>query len=213
MERVAGVNRRYETLRIVLERTRESQDYALGRRHRTEIQELEQLEAIFGATASLENDLASEREQIIMTTNRQLQHFQEAHAIVLVDMVGRHRRDQDHFMLNANEAALVDLMEVQNLERSALKRMQEVEMWKWRNRGAFKLRLFEEDAKERRKFRSEEMKGLKFQAMKIRRQHFADCKWFDTVWEDRRQMLEEDRERMIQSGADTPADDTRHQQA
>ncbi|KAL9038691.1 MAG: hypothetical protein Q9214_005179, partial [Letrouitia sp. 1 TL-2023] len=209
-ERVAAIGRHYERLRDAMERVRLHQERTLRLHLETRMQELEQKMVAFCAMA-MEEKFAVERASIVDETNQQLLDLQQRHATVLVQTVGRHRKDQDSCLLglpldnDSDTAAVLEpLLVAQELEHATLRSMQTAEIKKWRRRGALRLQVFDQEAETRRRECEEERKRLGAAKTAAERETAAGWKWFERVWDRRVAMLEEDEGRMVKKGADPP---------
>lgn len=209
-ERVAAIERHYEGLRDAMARVRLHQERALRLRSETRMQELEQKMVAFCAMA-MEDKFAIERARIVDETDRQLLKLQQRHATVLVQTVGRHRRDQDACLLglpldnDSDTAAVLEpLLVAQELEHATLRSMQTAEVKKWRRRGTLRLRIFDREAKTRRRECGEERERLRKAKTAAEGEIGAMWKWFDRVWDRRVAMLDEDEGWMVRRGAEAP---------
>lgn len=209
-ERVAAIGRHYERLRDAMGRVRLHQEQTVRLRSETRMQELEQKMVAFCAMA-MEEKYAAERASIVDETDRQLLELQQRHATVLVQTVGRHRRDQDSCLLglpldnDSDTAAVLEpLLVAQELEHATLRSMQTAEIKKWRRRGALRLWAFDQEAETRRRECGEERERLGKAKTAAEGETAAGWKWFERVWDRRVAMLDEDEGRMVKLGADAP---------
>ena len=216
-ERLDGIQRLFETLRIQMTRVRKEQSEAIDKRHKAELAEIVKPEApaIYGGLAFGEAHVTSMRAKMASSTEIKVQDLQRKHAKELVETISRHRQDEDNFLLKTYPPAVKDaefrkeavhelLLSAQQLERTTLKSQHIHEIQKWQKRGAMALDDFNQKIDRQRAQIEEATQIARFELM-TKRQIFSDWKWFDAIFLDRELMLGEDERRRMMSGADAPS--------
>ncbi len=216
-ERLRKIADYYEYLRGVLQRVRSQQTLAMEKRYEREWDAIDtmrnDLESV-AKNAQREAQVKSDREKIIKSTESVIKALQRQHAVSMMEMITRHRKDQDDlFALSAEDydqdaevhqaETLQDLMLAQDLERATLKSEQARDIQKWKQRGEASLQSF--DSKTiALKIRLEEAVDIDKREREVRNIIFADGKWSETLFEERLAMLAEDERRLIQKGGEAP---------
>ena len=219
-ERLEGITEFFDYLRERLEKTRLQQEETIQKRHREESSNVKEKEAAQASGEQVledkEQEVASERARLAIQTQEPVKCARKKHASQLVSTVGRHRQDQDTYLLISNEAMEADdqtaileqLFQAQDLERVTLRSQQIREIQKLQKRGELILQDFDQKAQAAREARllaqvreAEEVARL---ATATKKRIDADWKWFEAIFLDRALMLGEDERRMILSGADAP---------
>lgn len=222
-ERLEGITEFFEYLRQRLEQTRLQQEETIQKRHGEESSKVEEREAAQVSGEQVfedkEQELASERARLAIQTQESIKCARKKHAGQLVSTVGRHRQDQDAYLLMSNEAMETDinidqtaileqLLQAQDLERVTLRSQQTREIQKLQKRGELILQDFDQRAQaareERLRARVREAEEITQMATATKKRIEADWKWFEAVFLDRAMMLGEDERRMVLSGADAP---------
>ena len=221
-ERMAGITEFFECLRKVLEEVRLRQKQAIQKRHEREVSEVEDRErALVSGEQVLdqEQSIAPERARLVMQTQNIIKAARKKHANQLLETIGRHRKDQDAYLIRSNEAmechlhvdqtAVLDqLLQAQNLERSTLRWQQKREVQKLQKRAELTLQDFDDKTeiarKERLQVQVQEADEVTRTKAVLKKQADADWKWFEAIFRDRTVMLGEDEQRMILSGAGAP---------
>ena len=222
-ERLEGITEFFEYLRQRLEHTRLQQEETIQKRHSEESSKVEEREAAQVSGEQVfedkEQELASERARLAIQTQESIKCARKKHAGQLVSTVGRHRQDQDAYLLMSNEAMETDinidqtaileqLLQAQDLERVTLRSQQTREIQKLQKRGELILQDFDQRAQaareERLRARVREAEEISQMATAMKKRIEADWKWFEAVFLDRAMMLGEDERRMVLSGADAP---------
>ena len=219
-ERLEGIAEFFEYLRQRLEETRLQQEETIQKRHSEESSKLEEIEAAQVSSEQLsdkEQEVALERAKLAIQTQEPVKCARKKHAGQLVSTVGRHRQDQDAYLLMSNEsmeadanidqtAILEQLLQAQDLERVILRSQQTREIQKLQKRGELILQDFDQKAKaakeERLLAQVREAEEVSRMAIATKKRIEADWKWFEAIFLDRAMMLGEDERRMILSGAD-----------
>ncbi|KAL8792853.1 MAG: hypothetical protein Q9195_004583 [Heterodermia aff. obscurata] len=222
-ERLEGITEFFEYLRQRLEKTRLQQEETIQKRHSEESAKVEEREAAQVSGKQVldkkEQEVTSERARLAIQTQEPIKCARKKHASQLVSTVGRHRQDQDAYLLMSNEAMEVDinidqtaileqLLQAQDLERVTLRSQQTREIQKLQKRGELVLQDFDQRAKAAREERVlaqvREGEEVARMATATKKRIEADWKWFEAIFLDRAMMLGEDERRMILSGADAP---------
>lgn len=214
--RLDAIQRFFENLRAVMDKVRWEQSEAIDKRHKAELEEIAQPEApaISGVEALGAANVASERAKIIASTDSKVRELQRKHAKELVEMIARHHKDEDNYLLkpvppevkdaDVKKAAVHEmLLSAQQLERTTLKSQHIHEIRKRQKRGAMALQDFDRRTEKQRQQMEETTRAARLTLM-TKRRIFADWKWFDTIFLDRALMMGEEERRMIMSGADAP---------
>lgn len=221
-ERLEEITEFFEYLRQRLEKTRRQQEETIQKRHTNESSKVDEKEAaqVSGEQAlDKEQEVASERARLAIQTQESVKCARKKHTGQLVSMVGRHRQDQDGYLLMSSEAMEADinidqaaileqLLQAQDLERVTLRSQQTREIQKLQKRGELILQDFDQKAKAAREARLlaqvREAEEVARMATATKKRIDADWKWFEAIFLDRALMLGEDKRRMILSGADAP---------
>ena len=164
-------------------------------------------------TAERENSIATERASVSSTNDSKLHELRKKHAADLVQTRSRHRKDEDEFMMKLTDQSEIEneidtglvlesLLSAQEVERSALRSMQTREIAKWKKRGTLALQEFERRIGEEQRSIEDEVDRLDREVLQVKREHFAERKWFGKISKTRITMLEEDEERVILTGSD-----------
>ena len=215
-ERFHSIQRFFENLRDMMDLVRREQSEAIDKRHKAELEEITQPEAhvISGGATLGEAHVAAERAKMVASTESKVQALQRKHTKELVEMIARHRKHEDDYLLKPYSPEVKDaevqkgvvhemLLSAQQLERTTLKSQHAHELQKWQKRGAMALEDFDKRMDKQLAQIEEASKVARFVVM-TKRQIFADWKWFDAIFLDRALMLGEEERRMIMSGADAP---------
>ena len=221
-ERLDGINEFFDYLREMMENTRLQQEQTIQKRHSEESSEVEKKEAAQVSDEQIlhkEQEVASKRARLAIQTQEVIKCARKKHASQLVSTVGRHRQDQDAYLVMSNEAIegdvnvdqtaiLEQLLQAQDLERVTLRSQQTREIQKLQKRGELILQDFDRKAKaareERLRARVREAEEVARMATATKKRIEADWKWVEAIFLDRAIMLGEDERRMILSGADAP---------
>ena len=154
-----------------------------------------------------------------MRTQDTIKAARKKHANQLLETIGRHRKDQDTYIIKSSEAkerhldvdqtAVLDqLLQAQNLERSTLRWQQKREVQKLQKRAELMLQDFDDKIeiarKERLQVQVQEADEVTRMRAALKKQADADWKWFEAIFRDRAVMLGEDEQRMVLSGAGAP---------
>ena len=218
--RLEEITEFFEYLLDNMERVRTHQKQAIQRRQDEESLNIEARERSLTSDQSAgdqEQGLVSERKRLLMQSQELIKAARKKHANQLVETVGRHRRDQDLFLVRSNEAAefgtdqtavLDELMQAQDLERSTVRSQQTQEIQKLQRRAEWALQDFDRKAETARaeivRRQVEAAKEVAQLVKATQQQHYADWKWYGAIFQGRAAMLAEDEDRMILSGADAP---------
>ena len=221
-ERMAGITEFFEKLRNVLENVRQEQKQAIQKRHEREISEVEDRERALVSGEQIldqEQSLAAEREGLVLQTQEIIKAARKKHANQLLETIGRHRIDQDTYIIRSSEvkerhldidqtAVLDQLLQAQNLERSTLRWQQKREVQKLQKRAELMLQDFDNRTeiarKERLQVQVQEADDVTRMRAALKKQVDADWRWFSAISRDRAVMLGEDEQRMVLSGAGAP---------
>lgn len=221
-ERMAGITEFFEYLRDILENVRLQQKQAIQKRHKREISELEDRERALVSGEQIldqEQNVAAERAGLVMQTQEIIKSARKKHANQLLETIGRHRKDQDAYLIKSNEAmerhlevdqhyVLDQLLQAQNLERSTLRWQQKREVQKLQKRADLMLQDFDNETEtarmERLQVQVQEADKVTRTRAALKKQADADWRWFEAISRDRAVMLGEDEQRMILSGAGAP---------
>ena len=225
-ERIESVRDYFQQLRDFLEKIDVQQKHAISNRHSAFDQpNIVRMKADLASADMFTRRVAqisAERDEIVASNKAKLSEIRERHHDTLRQTIRRHRNDQDTVFLQPipgperHRASLVDrtltmLMAAQDTERNVLQGQQDRELRKWIARGATRLQEFDEIMREERvRFgklhlsRTEEITRSLERAVA---QLDADWKWFDLIVDERLDMLKEEENRMIMSGADAPWQD------
>lgn len=221
-KRLEAITDFFERLRERLENVRLQQKQAIQRRHDEDLAKVEQKEGALISGERLldkEQEMASERVKLVMKTQELIKSARKKHASQLVETVGRHRQDQDVYLMTSNEAMEADasidqtavleqLLQAQDLERSTLRKQQTREIQKLQKRADMLLKDFDRKSEAAREERFnaqvQEAEDVSSMARATKKQIDADWKWFDAIFLDRETMLGEDEHRMVLSGTDPP---------
>lgn len=221
-QRLEAITEFFERLRERLESVRLQQKQAIQRRHDEDLAKVEQREAALISRARLldkEQEMASERKKLTMETQEPIKSARKKHASQLVETVGRHRQDQDVYLMTLNKAMEADasidqtavleqLLHAQDLERSTLRKQQTREIQKLQKRASVLLEDFdwkcEAARKERLSAQVLEAEDVSRMETATKNRIDADWKWFEAIFLDRATMLGEDERRMVLTGTDAP---------
>lgn len=217
IERLQKITDYYEYLREVLQRVRFQQTLAMEKRYEREWDAIDTMRIDLDSvmkTAEREAQVESDREKIITSTESVIKVLQRQHAVSMMEMITRHRKDQDNLFASSAESddqdaevrqaeTLQELMLAQDLERARLKSEQGRDIKKWKQRGEASLQSFDSRTIAL-KIRLEEAVDINEREKEVRRSIFADSKWSEILFEERLAMLAEDERRLIQKGGEAP---------
>ena len=221
-QRLEAITEFFERLRERLGNVRLQQKQAIQRRHNEDLAKVEQKEgALMSGEQLLDNEqeMASDRAKLATKTQEPIKYARKKHASQLVETVGRHRQDQDVYLMTSNEAMEADtsvdqtavleqLLHAQDLERSTLRKQQTREIQKLQKRAGVLLEEFDRKCevarKERLNAQVQEAEDVSRMATATKKRIDADWKWFEAIFLDRATMLGEDERRMILTGTDAP---------
>ena len=221
-EQLEDITEFFEYLRQCLEEIRQQQKQAMQKRQRSETAKVEERERELVCGEQIldrEQEVASERASLATRIQEPIKSARKKHARQLVETVGRHRKDQDAYLMMSNEAMEADvsvdqtavlerLLQAQDLERSTLRSQQTREIQKLKKRAEIVLQDFDQKTEAKRSERLEaqvrEAEEVTRMAALLTKQIDTDWKWFDAIFLARAMMLGEDERRMILSGADAP---------
>ena len=214
-ERVQQVAEYFEYLHRILERVRLQQETAIERRHDRAWAEVDEMRVELDSperVAERKAHVDSERDKINARTESSIKTLQRQHAAIMIEMINRHRKDQDELLARStgdqdseilNAETLQELMPFQDLERASLNSQQAREIEKWKSREEDSLKAF--DLKMLMvNLRQEEAGKIKQREQEIQNMIFADGKWTEVIFEERYLMLEEDEKKMVRNGGEAP---------
>ena len=222
-DRVARVTAHFSHLREVLESVRFQQRSALSSRHEADEFSLKELERRqTHIIAGREREILAEKRRLVKEGEALLGELRRNHAVAMMETIARHRADQDALLVadishrvsrnpyavgGREEVLRAEMLEallpVQELERATLKAMQGREVAKWRGRGEERVRGFDDRMLVLR-VRLEEAEKVKKSTEDGRRNEYSDWMWFESLFEDRVEMLREDEAKVVRSGGDVP---------
>ena len=215
--RVQEIADYFQYLRGVLEEVRLQQTMAIRNRHDIEWANINSVKIDLDSgenVARREADVKSERDKIVTGTENTIKALQRQHATSMMELISRHRKDQDALLGPPTDSddsdaeiaraeTLQDLMPIQDLERTFLKSQQACEIQKWRDRCDASLQAFDaRDLTSTLRFKAE--KKSKAREQNLQSVVFADNKWIEVLFEERNHMLAEDERRLIGNGGEAP---------
>ena len=217
--RLEGITEYFEHLRDVLGKVRGQQRLAIEERHEQARTELEHRRSAISSPeviTACRVQAASDRAHLVARNETKIKALRSAHSSILVETVGRHRRDQDTFLAIARSTSAADsyessvvleqLMKAQDEERAAVRLQHDREIEKWNRRHQQLLQVFERQNVETvKKERAETLNEVNLEHERSEKARDADWKWFDTIFLDRILMIGEDERRMILNGGEAPA--------
>ncbi len=216
-ERLQKIADWYEYLRRVLQRVRLQQTLAIEKRHDREWDAIDRMRVDLDSVvkaAEREAQVKLDRGKIIASTETVIKSLQRQHAASMMEIITRHRKDQDDLFASSVESenldaevrqaeTLQELMLAQDLERTTLKSQQARDIQKWKQRGEASLQSFDSRAIAL-KTRLEEAVIINKREREVRLIIFADGKWSETLFEERLAMLAEDEQQLIRKGGEAP---------
>ena len=223
-ERVERVERYFEHLRQVLDSVKEQQRGAIEARHQASLEMVQQLEQrCENVVAARQAEIRDERKRLIREGKEAIEDLQRRHAHAVMQTMARHRAHQDQ-LLNMDvshrvsrdscqvaqqsevlKAAMLEaLLPTQELERAELKAQQGREIKKWKIRAGRAVKDFDVE-KLCLEVRTEEVAKVRGMMAEAQRREECDWKWFESIFEERFEMLGEDVGRVVRSGGDVPA--------
>ena len=217
-ERVQSIAMYFQYLRGVLDRVRSQQTMAITRRHNVEWANIDGMKNDLDSAENItkrEADVQAERDKIMTGTGNTIKALQRQHATTMMELVTRHRKDQDALLAPSIDTddpdaailrseTLQDLMPIQHFELTELRSQQARDIQKWRDRCGTSLQAF--DARDLlTTLRLEDENAIKLREQQMRSIAFADNKWTDVLFEERVNMLADDERRFIRNGGEAPA--------
>ena len=216
-ERVQQIANYFVYLRGVMERVMTHQKMAIEKRHHNGWAKIDSMRDELDSQERIDNrdaHVKSERDKIIASTNSTIKALQCQHAASIMEMISRHRKDQDELFARATgnddpdaeihkAETIQELLRIQDLERATLASEQAREIQKWKSRGQTSLQAFD-SRMIASKMRLEEAEEINKRETEVRKMIFADSKWTETLFEKRFAMLVEDERKMIANGGEAP---------
>jgi hypothetical protein len=211
-ERLERINNFFASLRLAMAALHQVQQRAIFQRQkRARVTTQEELEVVVAEEATLE----AQKGKVKWEKDEKLKATKEKHAKQVIETAKRHRVDQDKYFVaftDDTDAETVDIIaQAQKLEE--IIQEQESERATIRISQARELcrviaRVKEQNAEDYL-MKSGELQRRKEAAIKavgmLERVEFSDRKWFEQLKGERMAMLMEEKNRLVQSGADVPS--------